>query len=226
MALPFTIDEGSSGVFLMRRSFVEQPFNESHADFAQAVVIAGITAVQRARAVEKARADNARLEALAQTDPLTRVLNRRALVDRLTAELDRAARYNTVVSLLMIDLDHFKEINDTHGHVAGDDALRWVAHLLQSSVRSVDLVARYGGEEFSVVLPETTNEGAVIFAERLRERIQTGDPGGAAAGIRITASIGVATFPVIGIRTVNDMIALADEAMYRAKASGRNAVQT
>jgi diguanylate cyclase (GGDEF)-like protein len=224
--VPFVLDKGSSGCVLIRRSFDEPPFTEQNADLAQAVVTAAISAVERARAMERTKADNARLEALAHTDPLTRVLNRRALMDRLTSELDRAARYETIVSLLMVDLDYFKQLNDTFGHLAGDEALRWVAQLLQSAVRSVDLVARYGGEEFAVVLPETTTEGAFAFAERIRERIELGRIRGNGSHIHLTVSIGVATFPSPGVRSVDDMIALADEALYRAKAAGRNAVRT
>ena len=129
--------------------------------------------------LRRARDDNARLEVLALTDPLTQVLNRRALTQRLSAELDRARRYNSVVTLLMLDLDFFKDVNDAYGHLAGDATLREVASILTRAVRSVDVVARYGGEEFAVVLPETTEAGAVAFAERLRERIE-GQPFAAA----------------------------------------------
>ncbi len=226
IAIPFSLDQGAGGVLLLRRSFHESAFNEEDAELANAVVSAGVAAVQRARVIERAKADNARLEALAHTDPLTRVLNRRALMDRLTSELDRATRYNSIVSLLMIDLDYFKRLNDTYGHVAGDEALRWVAQTLQSTVRSVDLVARYGGEEFAIVLPETTKEGAFVFAERIRERIEGGRIRGNGSHIHLTVSIGVATFPTPEVHSVDEMIALADEALYRAKAAGRNIVQT
>jgi diguanylate cyclase (GGDEF)-like protein len=110
--------------------------------------------------------------------------------------------------------------------VAGDEALRWVAQTLQSTVRSVDLVARYGGEEFAIVLPETTTEGAFAFAERIRERIEEGRTRGNGAHISLTVSIGVATFPTPGVQSVDDMISLADEALYRAKGAGRNTVRT
>jgi two-component system cell cycle response regulator len=226
IAVPFVLDHGSGGVLITRRSSDEPPFNEENAEVASAVVHAAVAALQRARFIERAKADNARLEALAHTDPLTRVLNRRALTDRLTSELDRAGRYDSIVSLLMVDLDHFKRLNDTYGHVAGDEALRWVAQTLQRTVRSVDLVARYGGEEFAIVLPETTTEGAFAFAERIRERIEEGRTRGNGAHISLTVSIGVATFPTPGVQSVDDMISLADEALYRAKGAGRNTVRT
>jgi two-component system cell cycle response regulator len=226
LAAPFSTDDGVRGVLLMRRSGEEPPFNQEHAELAGAVVSATASALQQARAIERAKADNARLEALAHTDPLTRVLNRRALTDRLAAELERASRYTSIVSLLMVDLDYFKALNDTYGHVAGDAALRWVAQTLQNAVRSVDMVARYGGEEFAVVLPETTTEGAFSFADRIRERIEAGRPSGAGSHIKLTVSIDVATFPTPGAQTVDEMIALADEALYRAKNAGRNTVRT
>jgi two-component system cell cycle response regulator len=176
--------------------------------------------------METTRADNRRLEALAQTDPLTDALNRRALTERLNAELERARRYDSMVTLLMIDLDHFKRINDTYGHLVGDDVLMALAALLQHEVRSVDLVARYGGEEFVIVLPETREEGAVAFAERIRERIEA-HPFSMADGptLQVTASIGVATFPAPRVATVEDLFTRADQALYRAKAEGRNRVR-
>lgn len=185
-------------------------------------------------ALQRARDDNARLEVLAHTDPLTQALNRRALTQRLAAELDRARRYDAVVTLLMIDLDYFKAVNDQYGHAAGDTALRRIADLLHHAVRSVDVVARYGGEEFVIVLPETTETGAVAFAERIRERIEqewlpmsvVADVAGLADGFRITASVGVATFPAPLVDSADDFFARADAALYRAKAEGRNCVRT
>ena len=149
----------------------EPSLKASDVDFADDVVKAAVSAIQRAQALETTRADNERLEVLATTDPLTQSLNRRALMDRLDAEVDRARRYSLSLSLLMLDVDHFKPINDSFGHLAGDEVLRGLARVLQREARSVDIVARYGGEEFVVILPETGEEGAVKFAERIRERV-------------------------------------------------------
>ena len=171
-------------------------------------------------------ADNRRLELLAHTDPLTEVLNRRALSERLTDEMERVRRYESTVSMLLIDLDHFKRINDSHGHLVGDDVLMEVAALLQRAVRAVDVVARYGGEEFVIVLPETSPFGATTFAERIRELIDAhpftqvrGQP------LHLTTSIGVASYPTPGIESLEDLFAAADQALYRAKAEGRNRVR-
>ena len=188
---------------------------------------AAVAAIRRAQALETTRADNRRLEALATTDPLTRVLNRRALLDRLTAEVDRARRFSSSLSLLLLDVDHFKQINDTAGHLAGDSVLRQLGALLEEAVRKVDVVARYGGEEFVAILPGTSTEGGAVFAERLRERVaeQAFDIGGAVP-VHLTVSIGIASFPSARVLTTEDLFARADEALYRAKSGGRNQVCT
>lgn len=227
MALPFPIDRESMGVFLLRRTKEEPKFDAADVEFASTVVRSGVTAIQRAHAMETTRADNHRLHALAHTDPLTQLVNRRALTIRLVTEMERVRRYNAPLSMLLVDIDHFKLVNDTYGHLAGDEVLATVATLLQRAVRSVDMVARYGGEEFVVVLPETGRQGAVAFAERIREKI-------AAHGFRmrephdihITASIGVASYPSPRLDSVEDLFRAADIALYRAKGSGRNLVCT
>jgi two-component system, cell cycle response regulator len=226
IALPFAMAHEQAGVFFLRRMLDEEPLTAQDVEFASAVIKAGVSAVQRAQVIETAKSENARLEVLAQTDPLTMVLNRRALTTRLASELDRARRYEAVLSLLMIDLDHFKSVNDTYGHLVGDDVLRATAALLQQAVRSVDVVARYGGEEFVIVLPETPLSGAVAFAERVRQQIED-HPFRALSGerLRVTASIGVGVFPAEDVSTVDTLLAHADEALYRAKAAGRNQVR-
>ncbi|MCX5767663.1 MAG: diguanylate cyclase [Gemmatimonadetes bacterium] len=224
IALPFTIGTVQAGVFFLRRMVDEEPLTKEDVAFADSVIKAAVAAIHRAQLIETTKADNARLEVLAHTDPLTQVLNRRALTARLAAELERARRYDSSVSLLMVDLDHFKRINDTLGHLAGDDMLREIAAMLQESIRSVDVVARYGGEEFVVVLPETNAAGAVAFAERLRERIASMIFAEAYGGARVTVSIGVAAYTAPGVPSIDALFGLADEALYRAKADGRNKV--
>jgi two-component system cell cycle response regulator len=227
LALPFAADRGRRGAFLLRRTREQPALTPDDVAFAEAIIGAAVAVVQRAQVIETARADNARLEHLATTDPLTALLNRRALTERLTTEMERALRYDGTVALLLIDLDHFKRVNDTHGHLVGDAVLRGVAELLVQAVRTSDMVGRYGGEEFLVVLPETDDEGAASFAERVRERIaahefRAWDDGRA---LRMTASIGVATFPAARIENVVDLFARADAALYRAKADGRDRVR-
>ena len=205
----------------------ERALTTEDVEFADIVIRAAVAAIRRAQALETTRADNRRLEALATTDPLTRVLNRRALLDRLTAEVDRARRFSSSLTLLLLDVDHFKAINDTAGHLAGDSVLRQLGALLEEAVRKVDVVARYGGEEFVAILPETASEGGIVFAERLRERVaaQSFDIG-IERPVHLTVSIGVATFPSPRVATTEDFFARADEALYRAKSGGRNQVRT
>ncbi len=225
IALPFFVDRQQAGVFLLRRGAGEPPLDEEDVTFADAVVKAAVASIQRAHLLETARADNVRLAALAQTDPLTQVLNRRALTERLTSELDRARRYGHSVAVLMLDLDHFKQVNDTRGHLVGDGVLKDIAEILRGAVRSADFVARYGGEEFVVVLPETGVDGAVHFAERLRERIAATEfQAGLGTPLALTASIGVSLFPGPRITSVDDLLAAADTALYKAKSDGRNRV--
>jgi len=226
IALPFALEPTQAGVFFLRRSVNEPPLTSEDVEFADTVAKAAVAAVQRAQLLESTMADNRRLEVLAHTDPLTAVLNRRALTERLTAEFERVKRYESTVSLLLIDIDHFKRVNDSYGHLVGDDVLTDVGRLLQGAVRSVDVVARYGGEEFVIALPETGEAGATTFAERVREMIEAhpftynGD-----SELQLTASIGVASYPSPGMETVEDLLARADQALYRAKAEGRNRVR-
>jgi two-component system cell cycle response regulator len=226
-AIPFAIDRWRSGALLLRTLREERSLTAEDVTFVDAVLRAAVAVIRRAQALETTRAENRRLEALATTDPLTRMLNRRALLDRLTAECDRARRYDSSLALLLIDIDHFKEINDTAGHLAGDSVLRQLGALLADAMRKVDVLARYGGEEFVAMLPETSMEGAAVFAERLRERIaaQVFDIGGQRS-VRLTVSIGLATFPSSGVASTDDLFARADEALYRAKSGGRNQVRT
>jgi two-component system cell cycle response regulator len=225
-AIPFSIDRWRSGVLYLRTDRDERSLGSDDVAFSEIVIRAAVAVIRRAQALETTRADNRRLEALATTDPLTRVLNRRALLDRLTAEVDRARRYDSSLALLLFDVDHFKQINDTAGHLAGDSVLRQLGALLEDAMRKVDIVARYGGEEFIAILPETAADGAVVFAERLRERIGLHSFDiGAGRIVRLTVSIGIATFPASGVGSTEDLIARADEALYRAKAGGRNQVK-
>src|SRR5258707_7856032 len=163
---------------------------------------------------------------MAVTDGLRGCLNRRALAEALGQELDRARRYNLALTILLADIDRFKQINDTRGHIAGDSVLRQVGELLRREARSVDIVARYGGEEFVVVMPETAPHGATIFAERVRMRVQNrdfADPGD--DPVRLTISLGLASFPDDRVHSADSFVSLADQALYRAKNEGRNLVR-
>ena len=162
---------------------------------------------------------NAELETLALRDGLTGLSNRRAFGQRMALEMNRAIRYGTPLSLLLLDVDYFKEYNDTFGHVAGDDVLRMLSQVLCVQARETDFFARYGGEEFVVILPHTGSEGAQTLAERLRATISAA----AWPSRPITASIGAATL-LPGMSAEDDLVSAADRALYAAKAAGRNRV--
>jgi two-component system cell cycle response regulator len=225
VALPFRMREEQCGVLYLRTVKGEPPLTDEDAQFADTVIKAAVAAIEKAHDFETVVSDKERLEFLAATDSLTGCLNRRALLEALERELDRARRYNLVLTLLMVDLDHFKRINDTMGHVVGDTVLRQLGDLLHREVRSVDTVARYGGEEFVILLPETAVHGAMIFADRMRQRIAAYGFGDQDHPVRITVSIGVACYPDRAVDSPESFIALADAALYRAKADGRNVVR-
>ncbi len=162
---------------------------------------------------------NRLLQAMATTDGLTSLKNHRAFQEHLELEFQRAARYKTPLSLLLMDIDHFKAYNDSFGHPAGDEMLQMVAHLLLDNARTSDFVARYGGEEFVIILPNTAKEGAIVMAERFRSAIDNAE-----WPLRVvTSSIGVASLKET-VRSRAELILLADKALYASKRNGRNRV--
>jgi diguanylate cyclase (GGDEF)-like protein len=173
---------------------------------------------------EKLEESQTALRMLATMDGLTGVYNRREFNRWISCEIERSRREGDPVSLIMVDIDYFKKINDTYGHHIGDEALRCVSGLLKQEVRPGDHVARYGGEEFAIILPKTSGTEAMSVAERLRATIEAQpvllDTGGI---LNLTASIGFATFPMHA-NSENMLMTEADKALYRAKQSGRNRV--
>lgn len=162
------------------------------------------------------------VKSMADHDGLTAIANRRRFEERLEEEARRHGRYELPLSLILVDIDHFKGINDTHGHQTGDAVLRAVAALLVESLRATDFPARYGGEEFAVILPHTTGEQALLLAERIREGVSRREFGEGDLRLRLTVSAGVSSLaPGAGGR---DLVSLADQALYLAKNGGRNRV--
>lgn len=167
-----------------------------------------------------------RLSKLASTDPLTGLLNRRAFLRRLDEECARSQRYGNPMVLAMIDIDHFKHVNDSFGHLAGDHAIRHVVDTVAGGLRVPDVLARWGGEEFALILPETDGKAASTTAERLRQSVEDAplvDEPVLVDDIRLTVSIGLADFRV-GRDAIEDLIGRADRALYAAKEAGRNRV--
>jgi diguanylate cyclase (GGDEF)-like protein len=160
----------------------------------------------------------------ALSDALTQAANRRHLLERIDSELSYALRHQVPLSVVMLDLDHFKGINDQHGHLAGDQALVALAQCIRDQIRNEDIFGRYGGEEFMVVCRGIRQAQAGILAERLRSSIAALALEHEGKEVRLTASFGVAGLPEVPARTVSDLIAAADRALYAAKDAGRNCV--
>ncbi|MFL5356810.1 diguanylate cyclase [Archangium sp.] len=170
------------------------------------------------------------LLALTRTDALTGLHNRRYFEERLTEEFIRSTRYRSPLSLVMLDIDHFKKLNDTYGHPFGDEVLRTVARTVRGKLREVDFVARYGGEEIIALLPETGPKEALGACERVREAIASlllehRAADGSSKEVRCSASLGVASVPAKSILAMAELLRSADNCLYEAKAAGRNCVR-
>ncbi len=174
--------------------------------------------------VRRLREGREELERLSVTDELTGLANRRRLMSELDRETQRSKRSERKFAVMMLDVDHFKNFNDTYGHAAGDLVLKYLAKVLRETVRDVDTVARYGGEEFTVVLPETKTPEAAMVAERIRARMAgAAVPVGNGKDVKVTVSIGLAEFPTHG-DTAESIMGVADQALYQSKEAGRNRV--
>ena len=196
---------------------------------AQLVLNERMTLLRERRMVQAAsalRVAKAELEQLARTDAVTGLLNRRAFHDELGVEFRRSQRYGRAFSLLMIDIDHFKLINDDHGHQFGDFVLAELSGVLRASLRESDIVARYGGEEFVVMLPETPGEDALGVAEKLRAAVASRAFARAGHGAAVTVSIGLCSLAGRQLESEDELVRAADEALYEAKRAGRDRVVT
>lgn len=165
-----------------------------------------------------------RISSRADRDGLTRVNNRRCFDERLVEELKRHQRHNMNLSLLMVDLDHFKSINDNYGHLAGDMVLECIARIFEKTLRTTDFIARYGGEEFVLLLPHTNRFQAQMLAERVRAKIEKTEMDYCGTKFKVTASIGVAAMKPGSLESEESLLGKADKALYAAKNDGRNKV--
>ncbi len=222
------LDSKVAGLRIGADDFLAKPF-------AEAELLARCAAMLRIKKLQdELHATQKKLEEQSITDALTGLRNRRFFDERLHEEFGRAQRYSDPVSLIMLDLDHFKRVNDRYGHQTGDVVLRESAGLLKGSLRDPDIPARYGGEEFAVILPKTHVQGALAVAERIWRAIGNkvfrhalGDGRGGTpppVEVRITVSIGIAFFPSKDISSAELLVKYADEALYQAKNSGRNSI--
>ncbi|MFA0730502.1 MAG: hypothetical protein LKKZDAJK_002400 [Candidatus Fervidibacter sp.] len=215
VVIPVLSDGKMMAAFRLVRS---APFDPDDRQFLEVIAAQVSLALSRIKFI-------ATLQTLSVTDALTGVPNRRYWDLRLAEEIARAQRYRYPLAVLMVDIDHFKRVNDTYGHQVGDVALQQVASRLRSNLRRTDVLARYGGEEFGVLAPQTSLEAAKVLAERLRHAIAS-EPiwVNSDLSIPLTISVGVAVFPEHG-QNESDLVAAADAALYRAKEEGRNCVR-
>lgn len=217
MAVPLVAGRKTIGILYVD-DFKPRKYSKKDESILALLATQAATAIEKVQILEKTKK-------LAITDELTSLYNHRHFVNLLKDELARSKRYERNLSVILIDVDNFKNYNDTHGHLKGNDALKALSTVMQKSVRDIDILARYGGEEFGIVLPETDKEEAMKCAERIRFAIEKESffgedkqPLG-----KVTASFGVATFPIDADRE-HTLMDRADVALYKAKSSGRNMV--
>ncbi len=167
---------------------------------------------------------NADLYDMATRDGMTKLFIHKYFKERLLGEWKRASRFDHNLSLVMFDIDHFKSFNDTYGHQAGDKVLKEVARIIEENCRAIDIPCRYGGEEFSVILPETSKDEAMIFMERIREKIEQMRVNYKDITLKLTISGGLATIPKLSPADIDEFIEMSDSALYYSKENGRNMV--
>ncbi len=224
VSIPLKIDDRIIGVLNLSDKATGDVFNKEDLKLIQSFATHAAVIMERNVFINKTE----ELKKLTITDSLTGLLNRRYLHERLKDELARSARHGHTFALLMLDIDGFKNCNDTLGHPVGDKVLRGVADALLNAVRSIDIVARYGGDEFMVILPETVKSVALDIAERIRnsvsQKVIHSNDGSALGSYTMTTSIGIACYPEHG-KTVEVLLENVDKALYRAKNDGKNRVE-
>ncbi|MBA2565127.1 MAG: diguanylate cyclase, partial [Gemmatimonadetes bacterium] len=220
LAVPLPFKSKDLGRYVLHVERPGEPFLQKDVRFCELVANAAANGIYNAQLYEEKALDNERLERMANTDPLTGIHNHGFLYRRLSEEVERAMRYGSDLSYIMIDIDRFKAINDRYGHLKGDQVLRDIAHIIQRSTRKIDVGARYGGEEFAVLLPETGIEGGSLQAERIRREVKA-HYFSAIDGGRVSVSCGVASLSRGGGDTDDRytpdwLIGAADNALYQA----------
>jgi diguanylate cyclase (GGDEF)-like protein len=224
LVIPILLHEKIIGTLFLRTSRYVYPFSENEVQLLNSIAAAAANALYNAFLFEQVEDEKTRLEKLALTDYLTGIFNIRYFYHRIIEEFSRCQRYVSPLSCLMLDIDHFKKINDIYGHKTGDKVLREFAQLLKKHSRKSDVLARYGGEEFIILLPQTTLEGAKFEAERFRSSVKEHRFKSMKHKSNLTVSIGVSSFPHLKIESHDELITFADDALFDAKGRGRDQV--
>ncbi len=217
LVLPVIMKQNVIGTILLRTARRDRSFSEREIQFCQIVANAAANALINASLFESMELANIHLVKLATTDGLTGIFNHRYFYKRLDEEFNRSERYNTPLSAIMMDVNNFKEINDSYGHRTGDRVLKELAIVLKSIIRKSDIVARYGGDEFIILLPQTEQHGAEIEARRVEQSISEHIFESTSA-IRLLISYGISTYPSEEILKADDLVTLADRELYANKA--------
>jgi diguanylate cyclase (GGDEF)-like protein len=221
MSVPLIINDRKIGVLNIADKVIGGSFDENDMKILKSMASHASVALERTGFYQKSED----LRKISVTDSLTDLFNRRFFQDRLTEEIERAKRHTQSLSVIMLDIDSFKNYNDTYGHQAGDEALRMIAGIIRNSVRNIDVVARYGGEEFAVILPMTEANAAREIAERIRSGVASRyypDESHRSA-VKLTTCLGISCFPQ-DADSLFDLVGNADKALYLAKVSGKNRV--
>lgn len=224
VVIPIVLFDQHVGSLLLRAARVEGNFSSREVSFFEIVAEAASNALERAQLFESIQVANERLERLAITDGLTGLYNHRHFRENLQQEFERASRYKLPLSCLIFDVDNFKKLNDTYGHLVGDKVLKEIATRTLKCVRKSDLVARYGGEEFVVIMPQTGAEGAAVEAERIRAIIDDTPFSEVPEEHPVSVSGGVSVLDHENMLNAEDLLRAADQALYEAKRSGKNRV--
>ncbi len=224
LVVPIFWEEEVLGTLFLRVRRRARSFTKQEINFCQVVANASFYALRNAYLYKMVEEEKRRLEILAITDQLTDTFNHSYFYVRLDEEFGRAERYGLNLSCLMMDIDNFKSINDTYGHLTGDKVLKEMALAVKKAIRKTDVFARYGGEEFVILMPHTDLQGAVREAERIRQVIEDLSFDDLPPGKGVTVSIGVASYPDKTVRNSHDLITNADKALYAAKNKGKNTV--
>lgn len=226
LAIPIVFLTAHADAQTLDRALATAPGGYVTKPFSEGTLRATIEVALRASTADRGmRRQLAELREQSLVDPLTGLHNRRHFDAVFSRELELARRESHAVGVILVDVDHFKSVNDRFGHAAGDQVLRDLARLLRGRMRTYDLVCRYGGEEIAIVVPGAGLANAAAIAEQLRQGIEALPFGGAMAGVTVTASFGVAAFPEHG-RDAEALLVAADAALYRGKRDGRNRVET